>query len=444
MSAHATPDSESFQKVLANAFAVQESGMDRESLSVIVALQRSIATGELDVDEAMHLIGEHARNVAHATGIAIGLLKGDQLVYRAGSGSAAPYVGQHVMATLCVSARNVASGEILRVENAETDARIEATICRQFGAKSLLILPIYHEHVLAGVLEVLFDDAHAFQHREVRSYRLMAGLVGEAMSHAVRPEQKKVLAADLSTMLQRIGQIKPQVQKPLTDDASAPAATTNRAICEACGAPFEEARKLRALRRSVWPASKRAKRVPFYKGRGKTAVAVAAVLVIGSWIAYREHRPTSPLGTSALQGSNAIKQPTPSVPAKRVSASSTSNPQTGVGLKEAGRKAARTMPQWVRVGNNELDYVAHDVTVHYFTPKPVAQRALDSNNQVRYVSEDVTVRYFNPKPALQQVLDRNNQVRYISEDVTVHYFTPKRAVAPPAHPVGNPAQPVDR
>jgi hypothetical protein len=442
MTAHATPDSESFQKLLANAFAVQESGMDAESLSSIVALQRSIATGELDVDEAMRLIGEHARNVANATGIAIGLLKGDQLVYRAGSGSAAPYVGQHVMATLCVSARNAASGEILRVENAETDARIEATICRQFGAKSLLILPIYHDRVVAGVLEVLFDDAHAFQDREVRSYRLMAGLVGEAMSHAVRPEQKKVLAADLSTTRHGIGQIEPQVQKLLADDRSAPATTATRAICEACGAPFAEAGKLRALRQSAWPASKRAKRAPFYEGRGRTAVAVAAVLVIASWIAYREHRSTSPQGESALQGSSAIKQPTASVPAKRVSASSTSSPQTGMGLKEEG-KAARTMPQRVSVGNNELDYVAHDVTVRYFASKPAAQRVLDRNNQVRYVSEDVTVRYFNPKPAPQQVLDRNNQIRYISEDVTVRYFTPKHAVVPP-HPVENAAQPADR
>jgi len=34
----------------------------------------------------------------------------------------------------------------------------------------------------------------------------------------------------------------------------------------------------------------------------------------------------------------------------------------------APAKAARAMPDWVRVGNNELDYVAQDVTVCYFTP----------------------------------------------------------------------------
>jgi hypothetical protein len=53
--------------------------MDAESLTAIVELQRAVATGEADVDRAMDLIAVHARNVANATGIAIGLLTGDQL-----------------------------------------------------------------------------------------------------------------------------------------------------------------------------------------------------------------------------------------------------------------------------------------------------------------------------------------------------------------------------
>ena len=444
MTAHPTLDPESFQRLLSNAFAVQECGMDTESLSAIVELQGSIGSGELDVDGAMDLIAGRARNVANATGIAIGLLKGDQLVYRAGSGSAASYVGQHVMATLCVSAHNTASSEILCVENAQTDKRIEAAICRQFGAQSLLILPIYHDRAVAGVLDVLFNEAHAFQHREVLTYRLMAALVGEAMSYAARPEQKKALAADLSTMRQSSGLTRPQIEEALNDRASVPAAATNRAIDQACGNSIAEAGKLPTLTHSAWAASKRAKRVPWYKGRWETAVGVAAVLVIACWIAYRDRHPASPVGASALQRSNAIEQQMPFVPAKRVLGNSISKPQIALGLEEEERRAARTMPQRVLDGNSRVRYISEDVTVRYFTRKPAPQRVLDGNSRVRYISEDVTVRYFTPKPAPQRVLERNNQVRYISEDVTVRYFTPKHAVAPPPRPVGSAAQPVDR
>jgi hypothetical protein len=398
MTAHSL-DPESLQQLLSNAFAVQESGIDTESLSAIVELQESIATRELDVDGAMALIAVRSRNVANASGIAIALLKGDHLVYRAGSGSAATYVGQHVMATLSISAENASRAEILRVENSGTDARIEAAICRQFGAQAMLILPIYHDRAVAGVLEVFFNEAHTFQHPEVCSYRLMTGLVGEAMSYTARPDQKKAWAANLSTMRQSTGQNRTQIQKALNDGRFVPGATTNHAIGQACGNSFADTVKVPGIKQSEWAVSKRAKRATLYKKRWETAV-VAVVLVLACWIAYRDRRPTSPVGPSTLQRSNPIEQQMSIVPTKRVQASSPSKPKTALDQNKEGIKAARFINRWVRVGNNEVDYVTQDVTVRYFTPNPARQRVLDRNNQVRHISEDVTVRYFTPQPAV--------------------------------------------
>src|SRR5437899_2993474 len=140
MSTHFTFDGESFQNLLARAFLAQQylesqkaqrpaldlppqaasTAQPKEaippdyiqSLFAIVEAQQLIATDKLDVDGTMSLIAEGARKVANATGVAIGLLEGDELVYRAGSGSAATYAGRHVKATLSVSAHNRASGEI--------------------------------------------------------------------------------------------------------------------------------------------------------------------------------------------------------------------------------------------------------------------------------------------------------------------------------------------
>ena len=357
MSAHNnTIDPESFQRLLSYAFAGQDSGIDTEVLSAMVELQGTIATGELDVDGAMDLIAMRSRNIANATGIAIGLLQGDQLVYRAGSGSGATFVGQHVMATLCVSGSNAARSEILRVENAQTDRRIEAAICRQLGAQSLLILPIYHGRTMVGVLDVLFDEAHAFQHREVLTYRLMAALVGEAISYAARPEQKKALAVDLSTMRQSIRLTRPQGEE----------AVNNRAIDQACRTFMARAGKLLALTHSAGAASNR-KHVRWYKGRWEMAVGVVAVLAIVCWVGIRDHRPALPPGGSGPHGSNAVEQPMPLAPAKRVSADSTSKPQTALGLEPEDRKTSRTMSQRV-LRNIRVQYISDDVTVRYFDP----------------------------------------------------------------------------
>ena len=410
MTAH-NLDPESFQMLLSKALAVQDSGLDTKALSSIVELQRAIATDELDVYSAMDLIAVRARNIANATGIAIGLLQGDQLVYRAGSGSGATYVGKHVMATLSVSGHNAASGEILRVENVQTDRRIEAAICRQFAAHSLLILPIYHYGTMAGVLDVLFDEAHAFQHREVLTYRLMAALVGEAMSYAARPEQNRALSADLSTIRQTIRLTRPQGEEALNNRASvAASATTNRAIYQACEPFIARAGKLLAVTQTAWAASNRVKRVPWYSARWEAAVGVVAVLVIACWIGFRDRRPASPHGVSGPQG-NAVESQMPVAPAKRVLAD-----HTVLGLEPGERRASGTTPK----------------------------RVLDRNIRVRYISDDVTVRYFTPKPPPQRVLNRNIRVQYISDDVTVRFFAPKSAVTPPPSPAGSPAQPVNR
>jgi putative methionine-R-sulfoxide reductase with GAF domain len=387
MTAQSTLDPESFQKILANALLVQESGMDTESLSAIVEVERSIATGKLDVDGAMNLIAVRARKVANATGIAIGLLKEDQLIYRAGSGSASTYVGQHVVATLCVSSHNLPSGEILRVENTQTDSRIEAAICRQLGAQALLILPIYHDRAVVGVMDVLFNEPHAFERREVLSYRLMAGLVGEAMSYAGRPEQTKALAANLSSMEESLGQIRPQSNRSLIDGGGVSSAANNRAICPACGNYVAKAGSLPAARKSPWAVLKRAKRVPLNKGQWKTAMAVAVVLLMAFWISYRDHHPALPFGASAPHRLDAIEGPILLLPTKRVLAKNSSQQQT----TQIGNG------RWVRVGANELDYVTQDVTVRHFSRRNTPQRELDRNGQVTYVSEDVTVRYFTPK-----------------------------------------------
>jgi hypothetical protein len=417
MTAHSTLDPESFQELLANAFAVQESQMDTQSLAAVFEVQRLITSGDLDVNGAMHLIADRARNVANATGAAIGLLKGDQLVYQAGSGSAASYTGRQVTATLIASAGTGTGHEILRVENAETDKRMEATICRQFGDKSLLILLISHDRAPAGVLEVHFSEAHGFHDREVRTYRLMAGLVAETISRADEQARTKAMAAEILTVPPAIEHIAFQMKKVPSDGRSIPEPPNKHATYQACGAGIAVAGELLPGQPAgaATMITQRVKRVPLLNRRWNLAVAaVVAVFVIACWIAYSNRHSASPSRTSVQQPSNAFEQQVPLVPAKPLPAKSTSKLQTApVATKEA--RARRATFQRVRVGKNEVDYLAEDVTIRYFKPKSAPQRVRVGRHQVN-----------------------------IGEDVTVRYFAPKPAVVPPTRPSPRPAQPVER
>ena len=393
MSTRSSLDRESFQKLLASAFSVQESGMDAQSLSALLELQKLIATGEADLDGSMHLVADRARNVANATGIAIALRRGDQLVYRAGSGCAASYVGRHMTAILSVSAHNEARGEILRVENAQADARIEAAICRQFEAQSLLILPIYDEGAVAGVLEVLFSEPHAFQDREMRTYRLMAGLVEEAMYRDAQLDQKKALPTKAATVPPAIEQIASQMQRSRGDDKSKPEPAHKHGIRQACEAATAVAGGLPDICQPAKAAAiitQRVKRVPLPQLRWNVAVTgvVTALVIAVCWIAY-DRRPASPAGTPSPQRSSAVERQRPFVPAKPAP----SNHAAG-GAEEP--KSPGSAFKRVRVGPNEIDYIAEGVTIRHFTTKPALPRVRGGYKEVD-IGEDVTVRYFASK-----------------------------------------------
>lgn len=402
MSPNPSFDRESFQELLANAFAVQESEVDRESLTAIVEFQRLIAKGELDADGAMRLIVDCARDVANADGIAIAVLEGNQLVYRAGSGVASSYVGRHAIASLVVSADTHVSREILRVENAETDTRIEAAICRQFGAMSLIILLLYRDRAAVGLLQVLFAEPHAFQDREVRTYRLMAGLIEDAMSRAGVLEKNENVRASLPGTAQ-VAQITDRKPKFPSGPAALQIAASNHPPYQAGAAALELARESQTRRQPELLAtmnSPEANRVP-WPARWKPALAaVAAVLLLTCWIAFGGRRSASPLKSAALPQSSASGQPAPFQPANSVpmrsaaQLTSSSVPVTSAParLKQAHSRAGHRR---VRVRKNEVDYVKDDVTIRYFTNKPAAQRGV-LEHRVSYIGDDVTVRYFTP------------------------------------------------
>ena len=195
MNTSSHPDFESLQQLLANAFAVQESQINTQSLADIMRVQRLVESGKLNLDGAMRQIVDSARKVANASGAAIALVSGDHLTYRAGSGTSAVCIGWSVAASLTVAAGAGPNREILRVENSQTDTRIEADICRQLGASSLLMLPIYLHGVVAGVLDIRFSEPHAFQDGEVRTYRLMAEQIETALCHPaqIEPAENRVV-----------------------------------------------------------------------------------------------------------------------------------------------------------------------------------------------------------------------------------------------------------
>jgi GAF domain len=395
MSSESSLNRESFQRLLASAFAVQESHIDSQFLSALVEVQRLITKEDLGVDGAMTLVVDSARDVAGAAGVAIGLLEGDQLLYRAGSGCSAAYKGNRVGASLTVAAHTKARREILRVENAQTDTRIEAAICRQFGAESLLILPIYRDGALAGVLEILFEEAHAFQDSEVSTYRLMAGLIETALLRAFQTEQRKPPAREV---LPRVGQLAPPRREEHSDDWER-LYPQRRSIYERCGSALASIRELPALKQSGVAAKAMMQRAREFRSHVRhwnvIVASGAGVVAIISLFAFGGHRPSSASGSPGSSKSpTAVGQFERTTESPGDGTADSSGQPAIIVLKEA--RLTSDSVRRVRAGRDEIDYLGDDVTVRHFAHKTPQRRAAGAS-RVSYIGKDVTVRYFTPK-----------------------------------------------
>ena len=393
MSAHSNLDREAFQTLLASAFSVQESGISKQSLSAVVEVQKSIAKHE-SFEGILALIADRARIVAGASGIAIGILTGHRLVYRAGSGSAARYVGRYLTAVLTLSGHG-ARKEILRVDNAGTDTRIEAAICREREARALLIIPIYRERVVAGVLEILFSGPHTFDDREIRTYWLMAGLVEEAMLSDIQRGKKDEPAIQSPTpaaphpmeILPPIQGFccgnKPDTKRPIAQ-VSGPSPTVDRTASTVCPTAKDQ-------KTTGWHAKPSLFRDPRWT---VDAALIVIVLALAAWISI--HHPASPSieDSPRLNGSSPIPKPSATI----LPENHGSKLKKPSGETEPASRARSPFTR-VRVGPNEVDYIAKDVTIRHFATKAGAPHAHAVNKQFD-IGDDVTVRIFTDAPAI--------------------------------------------
>ena len=120
-----------------------------------------IHPAELDLEPAISAITERAQHLTGATGAAIALRAGDEIVCRARAGRTAPDLGVRLQSDAGISAEAVRSGEIMLCHDAERYPRVDLATCRRLGVRSILVSPLRHYRRTLGVFEVLSSSPGA-------------------------------------------------------------------------------------------------------------------------------------------------------------------------------------------------------------------------------------------------------------------------------------------
>src|SRR5579863_681923 len=150
--------------------------------AVTVQEEVEIHPAELDLEPAISAITERAQHLTRATGAAIALRLGDEIVCRARAGRTAPDVGMRLQTEGGISAEAVRSGEIMLCHDAERNPRVDLASCRRLGVRSILVSPLRHYRRTLGVFEVLSSSPGAFDERDVATMQLLSSMMVAAIS----------------------------------------------------------------------------------------------------------------------------------------------------------------------------------------------------------------------------------------------------------------------
>lgn len=164
-----------------------------EKLLQIIRLQTEIAKLGLDLGGMMAMVVEHTLALVEADGAAIELTENDEMVYRATSGIAKPYIGLRLKLQHSLSGLSVQTGEILRCDDTECDDRVDRDACRKIGLRSMIVIPLTHQGINVGVLKAMSLRVGKFTDDDAKLLGLISELIAAAMFHATRYDHDELL-----------------------------------------------------------------------------------------------------------------------------------------------------------------------------------------------------------------------------------------------------------
>jgi GAF domain/PilZ domain/Sel1 repeat len=148
-------------------------------------VQREMDLGDYGPEASLQSIAEWALSATRATGGAIAVSEGEEMICLASAGSDAPPIGCRLQIGSGFSGECVRTGRTLRCDDSETDDRVDREGCRGLGIRSMVAVPVRLGNRVVGLLEVFSPQPYGFNAKDTGMLQQLAGTILSAMGHGV-------------------------------------------------------------------------------------------------------------------------------------------------------------------------------------------------------------------------------------------------------------------
>jgi len=146
--------------------------LDGTELADALAAQREESHLNQELEQACLATG--------ATGAAIALVRGEEIVCHATAGPHAPGLGARLDPRNGLSGSCIQTRRLQQCVDTQTDPRVDPETCRHLGVRSIVVLPLIDGDELFGIVEVLSSRPNAFGQRDLDTLQALTGRIIES------------------------------------------------------------------------------------------------------------------------------------------------------------------------------------------------------------------------------------------------------------------------
>jgi putative methionine-R-sulfoxide reductase with GAF domain len=151
---------------------------DAPTLNII---QQEVEALGSNVDAALRLLVQRSQALTRASGAAIALAQGTEMVCRASSGDAPP-LGAKLQIGSGFSGACVRTAKMQRCDDSDTNPLVDRESCRQLSIRSMIAAPIVTNGVVIGLLEVFSPSPFSFGEGDATALQRLSEIIGQTVS----------------------------------------------------------------------------------------------------------------------------------------------------------------------------------------------------------------------------------------------------------------------
>jgi TonB family protein len=170
-------------------------------------------SAELAFEVVLNEIVEQACLATGATGAAIVLQRGADMVCRASAGSTAPALGSRLDELTGLSGECIKTRRRQWCDDTLSDPRVDVEASQQLGVRAIVVMPLIRGTELAGVIELFSSRPYAFGVRDERTLEVLRDRTLNNLAYATRRLEPRVETEVTTTALDPVSML-PALEAP--------------------------------------------------------------------------------------------------------------------------------------------------------------------------------------------------------------------------------------